>query len=442
MMHQFTAHYRTDIILILFGFALIAHSMGAYQVAGIPIPWLAEVLTIIIVLAIGYKSKYYLFSGDKILIVLIGWLFFVTIINQLFFDYSEIMPPLATTSFPVFTSLRFLKLISLLCFLFGIYWLLMEGHIDSLILIIVVMGVGVSLFAIYVYVAQLLGLPEPIRTRLGTSGGVQHTVFTYAFHRAMGSFREPSHLAQWLVVPFFLSFLIPQKLKGISFSVLIGTTILLTGSLTGIMSIIIGFISANLLINSTSILIGRFKLIDFFKNFVSLFLILFLGYCVFSLIAYSNVESNVSLSAVIVGRVKTIIEGGLIASNRGYIYKWIQYTEVPNFGLGLGNSNIFISNDMNSDLMASTLNLFITILFSGGYAGILLLLIFFLTPIYLVLKSNAARNMPENCYIFSAYIAWIVIYFVHSEEVNLMSAIPYALLVFLSKYNENIEIQY
>jgi len=275
-----------------------------------------------------------------------------------------------------------------------------------------------------------------MRTRMGTSGGEQSTVFTYAFHRAMGSFREPSHLALWLVVPFFLSFLIPQKSKGILFSILIGSVILLTGSLTGILSILIASISAYLLI-------GRFKLISTYRNFIRPLGILFLGLGIFALVVHSNSESSASLFAVIKERVSPIIESGMTASNRGGIYDWVQSNTIPLLGHGLGNANIFYSHDINSDLMASFLNLFITILLSGGYVGILLLFIFFMTPIYLVLKSGVARNPAENCYmlyILSAYLAWIIIYLVHSEEVNLMFAIPYALLVFLSKSRQTVRL--
>ncbi|MBT9175289.1 MAG: hypothetical protein DDT22_00964 [candidate division WS2 bacterium] len=436
LMHQGATYSRLNIGLMLFGFILLTHSMGAYQIAGIPVPWLSEVLAIILMLAIAYKSKLYHFPGDKIFIVLIGWLFLVTIGKEMFLGYSAMMPPRATTSYPVFIALRFLHLVSLLSFLFGIYWLLKRGNINLIISMVVIIGTALSLFALYVYAAQIFGLPEPSRTRMGTCGGEQSVVFTYAFHRAMGSFREPSHLALWLVVPFFLSFLTPQKLKGMLFSVLIGSVILLTGSLTGILSILIGSISAY-------ILIGRYKLISIYKNFMMPLLVLFLGLGIFALVVHSYSESGVSLFNVIIERVRQIIEGGMTASNRGPVYKWVQSTTIPYLGHGLGNANIFYAHDINSDLMGSFLNLFITILFSGGYVGILLLFIFLMTPIYIVLKSGVARNSAENYYMFyvlSSYLAWIIIYFAHSEEVDLMFAIPYALLVFLSKSRKDIRL--
>ncbi len=436
LMHRDATYSRLNIGRVLFGLILVTHSMGAYQIAGIPIPWLSEVLAIILILAIAYKSKLYHFPGDKIFIVLIGWLFLVTIGKELFFSYSAMMPPLATTSYPVFIALRFLHLVSLLSFVFGIYWLLKRNNISLIISITVTISAALSLFALYVYVAQVFNLPEPVRTRMGTSGGEQSTVFTYAFHRAMGSFREPSHLALWLVVPFFLSFFIPQKSKRILFSTLIGSVILLTGSLTGILSILIASISAYLLI-------GRFKLISTYRNFIRPLGALFLGLGIFALVVHYNSESSASLFAVINERVSPIIESGITASNRGGIYDWVQSTTIPPLGHGLGNANIFYSHDINSDLIASFLNLYITILLSGGYVGILLLFIFFMIPVYLVLKSGVARNSVESHYIFyilSAYLAWIVIYFVHSEEVNLMFAVPYALLVFLSKSRQTVRL--
>ena len=76
-------------------------------------------------------------------------------------------------------------------------------------------GVLCAAMALYIYVAQLSGLPEPPRTRMGTGGDQQATTFTYAFHRAMGTFQEPGDLASWLVLPLFLSFLARGRYKNL-----------------------------------------------------------------------------------------------------------------------------------------------------------------------------------------------------------------------------------
>ena len=140
----------------------------------------------------------------------IFWLFFlwamlVTAASTVSHDYASFMPLGATTPYPVFILLRFFTLLSFVASVYVALWLLQQGCREHVIKAVVTIGCFISVAALYIYAAQIYGLPELPRNRLGTAGGLQAIRFTYDFHRAIGTFREPSLLAAWLIVPLFLA---------------------------------------------------------------------------------------------------------------------------------------------------------------------------------------------------------------------------------------------
>src|SRR5207248_9563510 len=150
---------------------------------------------------------------------------------------------------------------------------------DRLFTAILAVAVLVSIAAIYIYIAQQLDLPEPPRSRLGTSGGAQAVRFTYDFHRATGTFREPGLLASWLIVPFFICLTMRGAIPTVS-AALIGGTLLLTGSLAAIVGVGIGLGVAAL----TGVRAGKGHL----RTMVAATLVLLLALLIFDLVAVSN----------------------------------------------------------------------------------------------------------------------------------------------------------
>lgn len=234
-------------------------------------------------------------------------------------------------------------------------------------------------------------------------------------------------LAQWLVLPFFLSILQGARSAALK-TVTIGVTILLTGSLTGIISLIAGY---------TGALLISFRKVEKRPSWGGLLLGL-ICITVFSYLAISNRGDDIHPLAAIVDRITNIMNNGVEVSGRGYIYSFVSNVPVPEFGYGLGNAQILLSRFVESGLIVSYLSVYLNFLYSFGIVGLFILLAFFLFPIIFFLhktKSQLQRQSKEIFFLLSAYIAWLIMFAVLSEEFTLMFAVSYALLVFSIQQN-------
>ncbi len=404
----------------LFWIFLLLHSLAAYAINGVPLPWLSQAGILVLCGWILSQNAISLPKGSVVFLLLLTYAIITTFTNSFVEDYSLLMPRLATTSYEIFVALRFLNFGSFFAFFLVTYYLLRKGYEDRLIAGLTWLAVFVSLAGVYIYLAEIKGWPEPPRTRIGTSGKEQSTVFTYAFHRALGTFREPSHLAEWLIMPFFISFLYESKLKWILVST-ITVCFLLTGSLTGIISVVVGL--GVLLIFGGKAAAG---------TMIKFSIPLIIGLIGFSLFVFSNNRAPVSLQATLWDRIEPMLEekGGLKKSNRNYVYDYFGRTQIEFFGRGLGNANIEFSRDQKLDATASFLNLYINSLFSFGIFGSLLFLGFILVPVVQFLKARSRANDQRLIYFFAAFIGWLVAYMIHSEELSTHFAILYALNVY------------
>lgn len=410
-----------SVVLFLFSLLLLVNAISAYTVRNLPIQWLSQVSFIATIILLGFTTGLYRVPETILFWWLFLWLLLVTFLNLFLENVAQIMPAYASTPYIAFISLRFINLLSFISVVYLVYWLLINGYKDSVVKWTVIIGSIISLAAVYIYFAQVYGLPEPPRNRLGTGGGEQATTFTYAFHRASGTFREPSLLAEWLVVPFFLS-LIYRRGKPNIHTIIIGTTILLTGSLTGIIGAFLGVVGA-FFVNRSFSSIGM-------KSLLYLGLILLFILLIFSVIAVSYEKKTANIIKVIVDRMVPIAEGGVEQSNRAFVYEYISDNKPMVLGVGLGNSNIVFTDYMNSDNVVSFSSLYVNILYSGGIFGIILLIIFLAGPLIGVLKTRYFRDRPEFLFLLAAYIAWLVMFAITQEEFSVMFAISFAFLVF------------
>ncbi len=412
----------THLVYFLFISLLFCHALAAYSVAGIPLQWGAQLGVVFLCFYVFVRDKIFLFPGFNPFILLFTWAVLVTLGNNIVFDYGAILGGLATTKYEVYIFLRFLGLIFFLSSILLTYWLCVNGHQEKLIKGIVNVAFFISLFSIYVYIAQVLGLPEPPRTRAGTGGGEAATSFTYAFHRAMGTFREPSHLAEWLVVPFFLSYTLNKSMFNLK-GLIMGGVLLLTGSLTGVISI----------------LGGLFMSIVFNLNFdtkavkaLSKIVVPVVGaFLIFSAVSIITKSDSKGIITVLWERVEPIIyDKGVHSTNRSYVYEYFEKEDTPLVGDGLGNANIKFSKFMGIEATVSFLNLFLNISFSLGVIGLLLALAFILYPIILYILSRNHLEGTKPLFLFSAYMAWILIFVMHSEEFSLFFGVIYALVTY------------
>ncbi|MFV1976252.1 MAG: hypothetical protein ACC651_10930, partial [Candidatus Scalindua sp.] len=258
-----------------------------------------------------------------IFISLLGWRYW-----SAYIDFSHLLPPGATTGYYLFIFLRYLQYLVFLAVYFLSVKYLEKNGLLHLANMVVVSGVVVSAYAVYVYMAQIYGLPEIFRGRIGTGGGDQPVAFTYAFHRAMGSFREPSHLAQWLVLPFFMTF-IGKSLWYLAARIIIVFVVLMTGSLTGIVAISSGYIFSMLVV---------FTLRKAIASTIGLLAVLFLAWSLFYMVALPNEGGSIDILAIILDRLNLILQNGIEASNRGYIYEYVYHHGIPFVGYGFGNA--------------------------------------------------------------------------------------------------------
>jgi hypothetical protein len=423
----------TSVAILTFSVLLIANALAAYCIINIPLEWLSQVGFIVIIIFLFIDRNLYLVPGSKILFSLFFLAVIVTSVNIIFKDYISWMPTLSTTSYPLFVCLRFIKLLSFIAAIYLIYWLLVKGSRYSVIKWTVIIGTVVSVIAVYYYFAWAYGLPALLPNRLSTGGTIPTSfgIYSYAFHRATGTFREPSHLAEWLVVPFFLSFIYCKKKFNI-YAAIIGVTILLTGSMTGIVGGTIGFIAAIIITNI-------FKL-DNLKIFTRVIVLIFVVLVIFNVLVISYTEERIDIFKIINNRLSPILfKGGMVQSNREYVYRYIS-NNPPSllFGTGLGNSNILFSQYLNNNLICSFLSLYFNYLYSTGVLGLILLCIFLFNPVIKVMLGKKIRQDSQIMFIIAPYISHLAMFAVNSEEFSIMFAIIYALMVYeIRKYKKN-----
>jgi len=418
-----------SVAILAFSILLITNALGAYSIINIPFEWLSQVGFIAVVIFLFIDRNLYLVPGSKILFSLFFLAVIVTSVNIFFKDYISLMPTLSTTSYPLFVCLRFIKLLSFIAAIYLIYWLLVKGERYSVIKWTVIIGTLVSVIAVYYYFVWVYGLPAPLPNRLSTGGNIptKFGIYTYAFHRAVGTFREPNQLASWLVIPFFLSFIYCKKKINIH-AIIIGMTILLTGSLTGIIGGVIGFIIATVITNI-------FKPANL-KILLNFMVIILIALAIFNILAVSYTAEKVNIFKVVSNRLTPIFKGGMGQSNRGYIYEYILNNPPSLFGFGLGNANVLLSRYLNNNLMCSFISLYVNYLYSTGVLGLILLCIFLFNPVTKVILSKKIQQDSQIIFIIAAYISHLVMHTVHSEEFTIMFALIYALLIYeIRKYN-------
>lgn len=394
--------------------AVVLSALDAIAVAGVPLGWVSVFVPIISVFFVQWNQ-----SGiSKFLILITAWAIIVqfgaTVANFMNFIPSYQMPVLSTAPYPAFILLRFVPF-----FMFASLYVALSKLNHSLEEIhdfITNFGALVALVAIYIYFAQLFGWPDIPRNRVGTDGlEVTEVSFTYSFHRALGTFREPSYLGTWLSLPLFLSF---RKYDWKTY--IIGGTILLTGSMTAYMSIAFGAITAWIFIYFKHIkgesYIKRIPIIIIPAALVSL--------AIFSLSVNAD-DDYTGLGSIIFERMSPVLEHGIQDSDRGYVYEFVSDIGVPIFGYGLGNSNLLLSEWMNSLAVPGMLSLYLNILVSLGIPGIVLLTCLLAAPLFKDLSEQPANLIYP---LYATYFSWLMAFLVHGSEFQLVFCLSYVLI--------------
>jgi hypothetical protein len=394
--------------------------LGAYAFGPVPVQWLVLSLGCV---AAGFflLGGVHRLPGGAAAFGLLGWLALVSLTRLPHAaSYADRMPPLSTTPYTLFVPLRFMDLASFLALAYLTTWILARGGWRQVLRTVVLSGSVIAAIALYIYIAQIHGLPEPTRTRIGGAGVAQSVVFTYDFHRAMGTFREPSHLAEWLVVPLLLSVIYRGRwLNG--HTILMSVVLLLTGSLTGMLGVVAGLLAG-------ATILGGFQR-HHVRTLLAAVLIFAVALQVFAVFVRTYEDRvGVDLIEVMLTRVLPMLESGVTQSNRGYVYAYLGSQPLPLWGHGLGNASIALTSWMGSAAMGSHLSLYLNVLFSGGPIALLLLVVFLAYPLVGFYFRQGLRSQPWFFLLASAYLAWLVMFAAHAEMPTLMFAIIYALL--------------
>jgi hypothetical protein len=410
------------LIGVAFAGLVLGSGLDAYAIGPVPIPWLvlAGALTLAGLLAV-WSGRVTRVPGDVPLLLFLGWSAVVGLGNLIVHDaHARAMPSIASTPHGVFIILRVLEYIVFLAVAQVTFWLLLQGRLKLILRSLSVAGTVLAIAALYMYVAPLYGLPEPPRTRLGT-GGVpgQIVEFTYAFHRALGTFREPSHLAEWLVVPLFAS--IALKGRWLNFqTVVMAWALLLSGSLTGIIGAVGGLLIATAMrIRSLTVLMPLAKFMLVLAAALVLFDLMVRGYG-------DGMEQGII--SVLVDRIQPILfGGGMTETNRGFVYDYMAENAPLAFGAGLGNSNIQLSEALGRDVMSTFLSHYFNVLYALGPIGLVLLCLVLAAPIVAAVR---LREESEHLILFlAAYVGWLIMFAVHAESMAFMFAVAYVLLL-------------
>ncbi len=413
---------RVPLIARCWWMILVCNALDAYSVGPVPVSWLGQAAAIAVALYLVVREPIRLPPGGILWPLLMVWGIALSVFQGALEDYASMMPPMATTPYPIFIALRMLSLLSTTSTIVIGCFLLQNGQRDLMSRQLVQLGMIVSLFAIYVYVAYRFGWPEPPRTRVGTFGEGQSTTFTYAFHRAMGSFREPSLMASWLTTPLLLCFADPRRTAWIP-ALCMAMALLLSGSLSGVMGMILGM-------GCGFVLLYPFGVIPV-RLLVGGTLIFIVAGMAFSLLAVANNNGSTEIVSVLWERVDEMLDQGASGSNRAYIYEALESTPVPWVGTGFGNSNLVFTRTYNSDVIVSFLSLYLSFQYSIGWPGFTVLLLALATPILLARHwaSIGTQDQRRTAWVLtSAYVAWLAYYLVLYEETQTMFVVSYVLL--------------
>jgi hypothetical protein len=408
--------------------AFLFNALDAYSVYDVPISWVGSVIPFIGFIFCGVKS--YALRLSSGFIILLCFLTLVTIWNCSFGDYERLMPSKYAGTYESFIALRFVNYIAFILYTCILTEVFTSGYLRKFAKSISVIACLIAIYSFYVYAAQLFGLPEVPRTRLGTGGEAQATMFTYDFHRAMGTFREPSHMASWMVVMLFFPLICWSGLRAVFALSLIVGAIVLSGSLSAFLALLVVAVIFAIL------QFGSLRLTSF-PSIIRGAIVISVSLGIFYLFSfvYESGESG-SYFSTMWDRIAPVFasQDALMTTNRSYIYKWVgEEGGIPILGYGLGNSNLVLSAAFGGDLVYSFLNLFLNILYSGGMIGLLLLAWAYLKPAIDLLKNNQVL-WSRDLVVFSAmgtYISMTVFFMGSKEEFSLLFSIPIALMLAL-----------
>lgn len=390
---------------VLFKASAAVCTLAAYTVVGLPLKVVGWLFLI---------GSLFLFRSHSIprsirrashLVLALAVIF--SLANIVNLNESWSMPGGATTGYSGFVFLRYFELFLFVLALYVSYRITRSKGADDLVRFYTKLGFIVALYALYVWVAQQHGWWEPPRTRMGTGGQdflTQAVSFQYAFHRALGPFREPSHLAQWLILPLFLCLVHFDRRTYCSFAVMLGV-LLLTGSMLGV----------GMLASGAGVLLVRKR--KAFRKFRLRWLAM--AFAVGTIAIYF---SGFTLLDTVAERLGLFFEDGVFGTNRAYVWRYVYAEPPPILGFGLGNATIRFGVWRGSDLSASYLSAYLHYLYAGGLVALIMFLWLLIQPFTESRRIHKLTELWVVDLLLAVHGAWVFCYFFHAETLNLSHA--------------------
>ena len=182
-------------------FSILLIFLDAYSIFSVPISWFGQFLFFLIFFQKYIKLKLYKNKISKIFYIFL-LIFLVPSINIISFQEA------------FFVSLRIFNIISFFTVFMVIindnsYKKVFDNKFASLLTFL-------SIFSIYIFIAQIFDLYEPLRNRASTTifeDDIQSTFWLSQPHRLMGTFREPSFYAAFLFPIFYVNLISKNKLN-------------------------------------------------------------------------------------------------------------------------------------------------------------------------------------------------------------------------------------
>ncbi|MFL2696540.1 MAG: hypothetical protein ACJ0F5_03180 [Candidatus Actinomarina sp.] len=208
--------------IVFLGGSVLLVFLDAYQIFGIPIPWIG--MTILLLFAL---NKYKIFYNAKNFVI-ISILFAVVMIPQVIYIFFNELSQ---------GDIRYLFLRLLNIFSFVIVLLFSLDYFDkekisSFLKNSKYLIGAMSVLTIYIFIAQIFDLNEFVRNRSNTNlfgDSEQSTFWLSQPHRAMGTFREPVLLISFLM-PLIVLYLYKYKNNNYLISIISGVALGLSRS--------------------------------------------------------------------------------------------------------------------------------------------------------------------------------------------------------------------
>lgn len=397
----------SGMLLCLLGAMVLLSAMAAYSIV-VPLPFYALVPAGIACVYMWLRGGIEVPSYLALVLFYMSYAALVQIWHLIAGVYSE-MPNLATTPYYLFIATRYVSIFGFVLSFVCAYGVALRAGVHSALEVLSFCLGAVVVAGLYIYAAQRLGYWEPPRTRMGTGGqdfareGVR---FSYAFFRAIGTFREPSHLAQWMGGLIFL--LLPLgSVRALVIGALAILLLGLTGSALGLISLTAG--------TATALLLRARRL--------SAWLMALAGVVLLGLISYAaDMYLGGALFGAMSSRIGAFLEGGIMVTNRDYVWAYAAQVQPPLFGWGLGNANLQLSAHLGIPLVASHLNILLNAWFSGGAIGVLLVAAILIAPFVHAVQFRTRLTFVAQMAL-CGHAAWVAAYMGNAEELALLDAV-------------------